>query len=529
MPVNTGYGKPFIQNDPDKRYQAVWINKSSIFEKHRSESQLISIKLQINMTKIDRRKFIAGAGILAGGSMVTANAAPFVKKSAATNAAEINLETLPNFCSHEHWGSIESIGMAPDQGGFRADTVAGARPQRATSIWDLVLDPYMGSTMVSDGIDLQAMPKAEGYSSQREWWIADPDKALEKFNSGFKSFQLTGIFQCLRRGIKHLYNTDIATFKPEDWKKADTAINENYQNIFAWYRNAMKQASFSELIRPVHPEFYTKEESSASAREELSFTHTIMRIDPFLDLWKETSPRRDALSAIAGIEPGDAGSWRKFIEKIFDLAAKHNTTGIKQLQAYFRPLNFQPRNDSEIRFRGALNEAEIIAFQDWVIHECCKQAHERHWAHQVHAGTNNLPASNPLPLESLAQKYPRMNIVMIHCWPYLKEAGYLARSRPNMSIDTCWMPVLNPNFLSEALEMWLNYVPGHKIMLGHDSTSIEMAVGSSLFTREILSEKLGIQQKKLQLPDPELLRIGSDLLHNNAVRLYGIGNEVIPA
>ncbi len=69
----------------------------------------------------------------------------------------------------------------------------------------------------------------------------------------------------------------------------------------------MKQASFSELIRPVHPEFYSTEESSASALEELSFTHTIMRIDPFLDLWKETSPRRDALSEIAGIEPADAG------------------------------------------------------------------------------------------------------------------------------------------------------------------------------------------------------------------------------
>ncbi len=156
------------------------------------------------MTKINRRKFVAGAGLLAGGSLVGANSVPMVKRRAETPGTEINLQTLPNFCSHEHWGSIESIGMATEQGGFRADTAAGARPQRATSIWDLVLDPYMGSTMVSNGIDLQAMPKAEGYSSQREWWIADPDKALEKFNSGFKSFRLTGIFQCLRRGIKLL-------------------------------------------------------------------------------------------------------------------------------------------------------------------------------------------------------------------------------------------------------------------------------------------------------------------------------------
>ncbi len=481
------------------------------------------------MTKINRRKFVAGAGILAGGSLVTANASQFIKKDPAARTAEINLDTLPNFCSHEHWGSIESIGMASDQGGFRADTVAGARPQRATFIWDLVLDPYMGSTMVSNGTDLQVLSKEAGYPNQTEWWKAEPAIALEKFHSVFTSFQLTGIFQCLRRGIQHLYNTDIATFKPEDWKKADTAINENYQNIFGWYRSAMKQASFSELIRPVHPEFYTQEESSASGQEELSFTHTIMRIDPLLDLWKEVSPRRDALSVIAGIEPGDAKSWREFIQKIFDVAATHNTAGIKQLQAYSRTLGFQQRNDSEIRFRGDLNEAEIIAFQDWVMHECCKQAHERNWPQQVHVGTNNLPESNPLPLESLAIRYPRMNIVMIHCWPYLKEAGYLARTLPNIYIDTCWMPVLNPNFLSEALDMWLNYVPGHKIMLGHDSTSIEMAAGSSVFTREILTEKLKSQQNKLHLPAPELIQTGANLLHNNAVRLYGIGKAVNPA
>jgi predicted TIM-barrel fold metal-dependent hydrolase len=481
------------------------------------------------MTKINRRKFVAGAGLLAGGSLVSAHGVQTVKRKSENPGKVINLQTLPNFCSHEHWGSIESIGMAPEQEGFRADTTAGARPHRATSIWDLVLDPYMGSTMVSNGFDLQAMPKANGYPSQREWWNADPGKALEKFNSEFDAFQFTGIFQCLRRGIKKLYNTDLATFKPDDWKKADTAINENYQHIFAWYRNAMTKASFSELIRPVHPEFYTTQETSPSAEEELSFTHTIMRIDPLLDMWKPTSLRRDTLSAITGIEPADAVSWREFIQRIFDLAAKHNTAGIKQLQAYFRTLDFQSGKEGEIRFRGDLNEAEIIAFQDWVMHECCKQAHERHWAHQVHVGTNNLPASNPLPLESLAQKYPQMNIVMIHCWPFLKEAGYLARTRPNMYIDTCWLPVLNPNFLSEALELWLNYVPGHKIMLGHDSTSVEMAVGSSLFTRDILAEKLEIQQNKFQMPAGELIQMGAGMLHNNAVRLYGIGNEVIPS
>jgi predicted TIM-barrel fold metal-dependent hydrolase len=92
-----------------------------------------------------------------------------------------------------------------------------------------------------------------------------------------------------------------------------------------------------------------------------------------------------------------------------------------------------------------------------------------------------------------------MNIVMIHCWPFLKEAGWLAKFVSNMYIDTCWLRVMNPFYLQEALAMWLNYVPAHRIMLAHDSTHVEMATVSSLFTREIMAESLIRQQNNLQI------------------------------
>ena len=62
-------------------------------------------------------------------------------------------------------------------------------------------------------------------------------------------------------------------------------------------------------------------------------------------------------------------------------------------------------------------------------------------------------------------------------------------------------------------------------MLAHDATSIEMAVGSSLFTREILEQKLLEQKSMLNLTDAQLRTVALDMLHNNAVRIYGIGTE----
>ncbi|MEX2594365.1 MAG: amidohydrolase family protein [Anditalea sp.] len=491
-----------------------------------------------NLNDLPRRKFLTNATIMLGGMVLpfpTVNSFSESRASGSTaernssKAAErllLDISKIPNFCTHEHWGSISSIGRAPEQGGFRCDTIAGAQPLHPPSIWDLLLDPYEHGWMSAADRNPNVAAKQAGQISYNQWWKNSPQESLDKFKLLNNVFVMTGGFQCTRRGIQYLYDHDIGKFSLQDWEKVDLQIQNNYADIFTWYQLAMKKAYFSELIRPVHPEYYVQEESKQSKMKELAFTHTIMRIDPLMDLWQDNSPRRDALAKIVGIEPGNPATWREFIRRLFDLAAENHTVGIKQLQAYRRNLSYESRTDSDVQFRGHLDSANILKFQDWVMHECCKQANERNWIHQVHVGTNNIGDSSPLPLQSLAVKYPKMKIVMIHCWPFLKEAGWLAKFIPNMYIDTCWLPILNPEFLREGFHLWLNYVPSHKIMLGHDSTHVEMATGSSLFTREILSESLIDQQKSLKMSDESLRRIAADLLQNNAVRLYEIGKEV---
>lgn len=193
--------------------------------------------------------------------------------------------------------------------------------------------------------------------------------------------------------------------------------------------------------------------------------------------------------------------------------------GIKQLQAYRRDLDFQPRVDGEIRWTDT-DALEVRKRQDWIVHECCREAHERKWAHQVHVGTHNLPNSSPVPLSQLARRYPNMKIVMIHCWPFLDEAGTLARQLPNLYIDTCWQPILNPAFFRKAMSEWWNYVPSHKITCGHDATTVEMAVGSSLYTREILADVLRDQIRSSGSREKQIQEAAKRVLHDNAQQLY---------
>lgn len=411
-------------------------------------------------------------------------------------------DTLPNYCSHEHWGSIASIGTFP--GGYRADIEQGALPLRGTSLLDLVVEPYFRGWSGADA--------GTGKDPWDAWTALQPLLAKHRF---------TGVFQCTRRGVLKLYGADISALTKATFQRLNDTVEANYTRHFDWYRRAMRQAYFSKLIRPVHPEFYARRQTPESANEEASFTRTVMRIDPLMDVWKRDNARRRTMAEMTGVAPGDARTWREFVGNLFDIAARGGAVGIKQLQAYRRPLHFESRPDSAVAFRGELNGAQQRALQDWIVHECAKQAHERGWPHQVHVGTNNITESSPMPLAELARAYPKMKIVMIHCWPFLKQAGWLAKFHANVYIDTCWQPILNPQFFREAIGMWWNYVPSHKITCGHDATTVEMAVGSSLFTREALEEVLPERTRNMGASPVELRNAAAALLHGNAAAIYG--------
>lgn len=470
------------------------------------------------MRPIKRRSFLTCSAGSIMAAPWSAAAAPGSSEN-ATEAAPMNMDTLPNYCAHEHWGSIDAIGKSGE--GYRADTEAGAVPARNVSVWDLVLDPYLGGWIGAAGMRWDELAKTGGADGFLEWWRKQPAAALEAIRPHLERQRMTGAFQCVRRGIRLLYNLDIASFSAESWSQADQAVAEAYGDLFGWYGAAMKKARFSELIRPVHPEFYFRSGDAGAAEKERAFTRTVLRIDPLLDLWKRASARREALGKLLGVEPTNAASWRRFLDRLFEKAAQSGALGIKQLQAYHRPLAFLPRKDKEIEFTGALNPEQILAFQDWVVHECCQRADDRAWPHQIHVGTHNLEHSSPLPLETLARRYGKMKLVLLHCWPFIEESGWLAKHLPNVYLDICWQNILNPEFFRESLTAWLNYMPWHKIMCSHDATSIEMAAGASLFLREILAERLPVLAKSAGLDDAALNDIAANLLRNNAVYVYG--------
>lgn len=419
------------------------------------------------------------------------------------DTVRMDLSDIPVYCGHEHWGSLSSFGFEAE--GFRPDCIAGAVPQRETTPQDILFDPYMSGNF--QGASLAVPDFLEGESGR---------EVFERISSVLSS---SGTWIATARGINELYGHDVSSFDEFSSPELKKQVVENYSATFRWYRSAMEKSGLTGVIRPVHPSWYFLEDEEKDSLEERSLIRTNMRIDPFLTFYDRNSAALEFLVEVVDVEPIDGPSWKEFLDKLFNLASEKGCVGIKQFQAYHRDLDFRPVNEAQVKFGNINSEEEIRNFQDWIVNLCCELAHERGWSHQIHTGTHNFPHSNPLPLKTLAERYSNMKIVMLHCWPYIDESGFLAKNIPNMYIDTCWQPILNPRFLEQSFASWLNYVPLNKITCSNDATSVEMAAGSAALTREILARSL----KNASFGETEdiLRQRAFRLLFENSVELYG--------
>src|SRR6266542_1665733 len=95
------------------------------------------------------RRMFAGA--------IASGVSAWPQHSGTSEVAPPDLFTGPNFCSHEHWGSIDSIGRVPQ--GFRADVERGASPRRRTGLLDLLIEPYFEGWLSATGTKLDELVK----------------------------------------------------------------------------------------------------------------------------------------------------------------------------------------------------------------------------------------------------------------------------------------------------------------------------------------------------------------------------------
>jgi uncharacterized protein len=270
-----------------------------------------------------------------------------------------------------------------------------------------------------------------------------------------------------------------------------------------------------------------------------------MRTDAFIMPTHVNDMR--ARAARVGVEVHSLEDWVEAARRTMEryLADPQRVVCLKCGLAYNRNLRFDKTATSEAEqaFHLLFSDAHLPAwragtavpkaFQDYMQHAICRIANEHGMAYQIHTGLqegngNILSDSNPTLLSNLFLEYDNIKFDLFHIsYPYVMEAGALAKNFRNVFLDMCWAHIISPEASRRALVEWLDAVPANKIMgFGGDYCFPEGVYGHQYLARHNIAAALAQKVQDESMDLDRAVEIARWLLVDNPAAVFGLKSYV---
>jgi predicted TIM-barrel fold metal-dependent hydrolase len=229
--------------------------------------------------------------------------------------------------------------------------------------------------------------------------------------------------------------------------------------------------------------------------------------------------------------------WTAAVRSVLRNAVRRGAVGVKTIAAYRAGLHIREldRKHAEADFKalraramdGLVVRLEGVALCHSVLLEGAEECRDLGVPLQVHCGfgdpDEDLALSNPLGLRRLLvdQRYVGLKVVLLHCYPYHREAAYLASVFPGVYMDMSLAIPLAAHDGARALEEALGLCPTSKLLYATDASRFpEVYLVAAALHREALAGALGQLVDTGWLMQPEAVNVGRQVLSDNARRIY---------
>lgn len=146
---------------------------------------------------------------------------------------------------------------------------------------------------------------------------------------------------------------------------------------------------------------------------------------------------------------------------------------------------------------------------------------------QIHTGLGDadedLSSSNPLLLKNLFENkhFSQVKFVLLHCYPFVREAAYLASLYPNVYMDLSLACFLVSANIESILQEAISLAPISKILTGTDGHTVPEThwYGARSIKRGLAHVLSKLVSDDL-LDPPQAMKVAGDILHGNARQLY---------
>ena len=229
--------------------------------------------------------------------------------------------------------------------------------------------------------------------------------------------------------------------------------------------------------------------------------------------------------------------WTMAVREAVSNAVDGGAVGVKTIAAYRAGLQVRPpdwqRAEAEFKLlRAHSAEGRPIRLEGeplchLLLVELAQVCAELAVPLQVHCGfgdpDEDLALTNPLGLRPLfvEPRFDGLKVVLLHCYPYHREAAYLASVFPGAYMDLSLAIPMAAHDGARAMEEALGLCPTTKLLYATDATRFpEVYLVAAALHREALAGSLGRLVDTGWLTQTEAVEAGRQVLSGNAKRIY---------
>lgn len=250
----------------------------------------------------------------------------------------------------------------------------------------------------------------------------------------------------------------------------------------------------------------------------------------------------ETIQKVGGLVDQQITSLDEYLEAVFlvfQRCIEKGAIGIKDQSAYERVLDFElvPYAEAEKLFnrlladpRSALGWPESKPLNDFLFHQFMRFARDLDLPVQLHTGHmagifNRVDKTNAAYLTSVLELHREVHFDLFHGnWPYLGDLLYLGKNYPNVSLDLCWLHIIDPIYAVEMLQRAVLTIPHSKIhAFGGDYGDTPEYIAAHLqIARQNIASALAGLVEGAWLEEDQALGLAKDWLFNNPNRFFNL-------
>ena len=350
-----------------------------------------------------------------------------------------------------------------------------------------------------------------------EWWPGAKHDFDNVRASSFYRYQLPA--------FRDLYGVDFDRITDDEARRLNDRIFENYKDD-RWVKHVVTERANIELM--FNDPYWARYAFTTSWPFEvmvLNVTPLVRGFHPseFKSEWDDPY----AFARKEGLEVKSLDDYLAVLDRLFLKGKAAGAVCLKTTLAYQRTLLFEnvPKERAAKSFgrpASELSAGEIKDFEDFVMWRLVELSAKHGLPFQIHTGHARIQGSNPMLLVDLIQANPKTKFILFHGgYPWIGETGAIVtRHASHVWIDSVWLPTISFTTAKRAYHEWLEVMPSDRILWGADCNHAEGIYGATEMTRRCLAEVLAEKVERGDLLEEHALRIGRQVLRENALKLF---------